>query len=205
MAFHFSANQAPGLCNWEYPRFAPPRPRRYLKKATPIVDNSGHLLPTARRDGNSFGRYRGTYELPLKITRSFCGHYDACLSGRYKFRDFPRDLCNCQRENRRALACDKRVTLGVSGDPYWARPKCQSKCEGIQQIKELHQLSVRCKRAICPIKSPRTVCVPAKSRITCVKVDRSRKRTITAFAANREPSKATKEEAKTKAPKQPKK
>ncbi|XP_017135748.1 protein Flattop homolog [Drosophila miranda] len=190
MAFHFSANQfedrfqAPGLCNWEYPRFAPPRPRVFLKKATPIVANNGHLLPTARRDGNSFGRFRGTYELPLKITRSFCCHYDACLSGRYKFRDFPRDLCNCQLQNRRALACDKRMTLGVVGDPYWARPKCQPKCEGIQKIKDLHQRSVGCKRASCKVKTCRTVTMPGKSRITCVKVERHRKRPITAFAVN---------------------
>ncbi|SPP77683.1 protein Flattop homolog [Drosophila guanche] len=193
MAFNFSANQfedrfqAPGLSNWEYPRFAPPRPRQYLKKATPIVDNSGHLLPTARRDGNSFGRYRGTYELPLRITRSFCGHYDACLSGRYKFRDFPRDLCNCQRENRRALACDKRVTLGTVGDPYWARPKCQSKCEGIKQIKELHQLSLHGKRGLCTLKSPRTV--PGAPRQARNKVTGLRRRIITAFAAKRQEDK----------------
>ncbi|XP_016980091.1 protein Flattop homolog [Drosophila rhopaloa] len=193
MALHFSAQQFEGrfqskrLDNWEYPRFAAPRPRGLKKNAKVLASKNGHLLPGVKKEGNSFGQYRGTYELPLRITRSFCAHYDACLSGRYKFAGFPRDLCSCQRENRRALACDQRMTLGQEGDPHWMRQKCQTKCEGLQQIQELHDLSQRCKRAKCKVVSEKTVRMPPKAfKVACVATEkRRRKRTITAFPKTR--------------------
>ncbi|XP_016993364.2 protein Flattop homolog [Drosophila takahashii] len=193
MAFHFSAQQFEGrfeskrLNNWEYPRFSPPRPRGLKKNAKVVAANNGHLLPGVKKEGNSFGQYRGTYELPRRITRCFCAHYDACLSGRHKFAGYPRDLCSCQRENRRALACDQRMTLGQAGDPHWMRQRCQTKCEGLQQIKELHERSERCKRAKCQVVSEKTVLMPPKvCKVACVATEkRRRKRTVTAFARSR--------------------
>ncbi|KAH8306874.1 hypothetical protein KR018_009929, partial [Drosophila ironensis] len=177
------------LNNWEYPRFAPPRPRKIQLGRKILAGPDGHLLPDARRDGNSFGRFRGTYELPRKITRGFCQHYDDCLSSRYKFRNFPRDLCSCQRENQRALACDNRVTLGCCSDPRWKKPKCQTKCEGLQLLKDLHETSVRCKRAKCDVVSERNVKCPPRIKAKTGQVStehrRRRKRTITAFARSR--------------------
>ncbi|XP_023032703.1 protein Flattop homolog [Drosophila willistoni] len=200
MAFNFSANQfdqrfrAAGLSNWEYPRFSPPRPRSLKLNVTPVTDKNGHLLPTARRDGNSFGNFRGTYELPLRITRSFCARYDACLSGRYKFRDFPRDLCCCQLENQRAQACDTRLTLGIKGDPYWDRPKCQPKCEGVQKVLDLHERSLRCKRPQCILPEEKSdkpdksdVSMP-KSKVESGKKElkkKTHKRNVTAFPKTR--------------------
>ncbi|XP_017090668.2 protein Flattop homolog [Drosophila bipectinata] len=189
MSLHFSAQQFEDrfrgrrLSNWEYPRFAPPRPRTIRAKVKILAGQDGHLLPGVRREGNSFGHYRGTYELPLKITRKFCEHYDACLSGRYKFRDYPRDLCSCQWENQRALACDKRRTLGEKGDPRWERQQCQTKCEGLHQLTQLYNRSQRCKRARCKDEIERTVPVPLKAKVAQVSTDqrRRRKRTITAF------------------------
>ncbi|XP_039498453.1 protein Flattop homolog [Drosophila santomea] len=193
MALSFSAQQFEGrfqskrLNNWEYPRFSPPRPRGLLKNAKIVAANNGHLLPGVKKEGNSFGQYRGTYELPRRITRSFCAHYDACLSGRYKFVGFPRDLCCCQRENSRALACDQRTTLGHRDDPHWMRQRCQTKCEGLKQLKELSARSERCKRAKCQVVSEKTVRMPPKAiQAACVAIEkRRRKRTITAFAKGR--------------------
>ncbi|XP_017074770.1 protein Flattop homolog [Drosophila eugracilis] len=193
MAFNFSAQQfenrfeSKRLQNWEYPRFSPPRPRGLKKNAKVVASSNGHLLPGIQKEGNSFGQYLGTYELPRRITRSFCAHYDACLSGRYKFVGYPRDLCSCQRENRRALACDNRTTLGQEGDPYWMRQRCQTKCEGLQQITDLNDKSQRCKRAKCLVVVPRTVKMPLKSsKVTCVAIEkRRRKRTVTAFSKTR--------------------
>ncbi|XP_017038902.1 protein Flattop homolog [Drosophila ficusphila] len=193
MALNFSAQQFQGrfdakrLNNWEYKRFAAPRPRGLKKNAKPLADRRGHLLPGVKREGNSFGQYRGTYELPLRITRSFCAHYDACLSGRYKFAGYPRDLCSCQRENRRALACDQRTTLGDPGDPQWQRPKCQTKCEGLEQLKQLYERSQRCKRAKCEVVIEKTVRMPPKaSKVANVATDkRRRRRTVTAFPKSR--------------------
>ncbi|XP_068159250.1 protein Flattop homolog [Drosophila tropicalis] len=200
MAFNFSANQfdqrfrAAGLSNWEYPRFSPPRPRGLKLNVTPVADKKGHLLPTARRDGNSFGNFRGTYELPLRITRSFCARYDACLSGRYKFRDFPRDLCCCQLENRRAQACDTRLTLGIKGDPYWDRPKCPPKCEGVQQVLDLYERSIRCKRPQCSLpeeksdKPDKTDVSMPKSKVENGKKElkkKTHKRNVTALSKTR--------------------
>ncbi|KAH8314187.1 hypothetical protein KR067_012524, partial [Drosophila pandora] len=175
------------LNNWEYPRFSPPRPRTLRAKVKIITGKNGHLLPDVKKEGNSFGHYRGTYELPLKITRKFCEHYDACLSCRYKFRDYPRDLCSCQLENQRALACDNRKTLGDKGDPLWEKPRCQTKCEGLQQIKQLYDRSQRCKRARCQDEIERTIKLPLKAKVAQVATDqrRRRKRTITAFPKSR--------------------
>ncbi|KMZ08180.1 protein Flattop homolog [Drosophila simulans] len=193
MALNFSAQQFEGrfqskrLNNWEYPRFSPPRPRGLHKNAKVVAAKNGHLLPEVIKEGNSFGQYRGTYELPRRITRAFCAHYDACLSGRYKFVDFPRDLCNCQRENRRALACDQRLTLGHKDDPYWMHERCQTKCEGLQKLKDLSERSERCNRAKCAVVSEKTVKrTPKAVKATCVATEkRRRKRTITAFARGR--------------------
>ncbi|EDV45824.1 protein Flattop homolog [Drosophila erecta] len=193
MALSFSAQQFEGrfqskrLNNWEYPRFSPPRPRGLLKNAKVVAAPNGHLLPGVKKEGNPFGQYRGTYELPPRITRAFCAHYDACLSGRHKFAAYPRDLCCCQRENRRALACDQRTVLGHEADPHWMRQRCQTKCEGLEQLKELNERSLRCKRAKCPVVIEKTVRMPPKViTATCVATEKRRRRhTITAFAKGR--------------------
>ncbi|ALC49597.1 CG3062, partial [Drosophila busckii] len=141
--------RAKSNANWEYPRFSPPRPRSLASNCKPITDNQGHLLPKAPREGHFLGHYRGTYHLPLRITRSFANAYDACLSGRYKYRDFPRDLCCCQWERHKQTKCDWRTTLGKKGDPYWERPKCQEKCEGLQQLLKIEHLHKHCKHQKC--------------------------------------------------------
>ncbi|KAH8396129.1 hypothetical protein KR222_003729, partial [Zaprionus bogoriensis] len=140
--------QAKSVCNWEYQRFSPPRPRTLKGKSTPLCDKTGHLLPTAKRDGNFLGHYRGTYHLPLRITRSFATLYNNCLSGRYKYRDYPRDLCCCQYQQQKGQ-CDWRLTLGSKDDPSWQKPKCQTKCEGLQQLLDINELHLRCKRTKC--------------------------------------------------------
>lgn len=103
------------------------------------------------RDGNFLGHYRGTYHLPLRITRSFATSYNSCLSGRHKYVDYPRDLCCCQYEQQRGQ-CDWRLTLGRKDDPLWQKPECQTKCEGLKQLLAINDLHLRCKRAKCELK-----------------------------------------------------
>ncbi|XP_017114282.1 protein Flattop homolog isoform X1 [Drosophila elegans] len=193
MALNFSAQQfenrfeSKRLNNWEYPRFSPPRPRGLQKNAKVLAAKNGHLLPGVKKEGNSFGQYRGTFALPLRITRSFCAHYDACLSGRYKFAAFPRDLCSCQRENRRALACDQRMTLGQEGDPRWMRPNCQTKCEALRQIQDVLDRSQRYKRTKCQLVPEKTVKMPPKAFLAACAASgkKRRRRTVTAFSKTR--------------------
>ncbi|KAL0267190.1 UNVERIFIED_CONTAM: hypothetical protein PYX00_009537 [Menopon gallinae] len=76
MAYHFSANQfedqynARRLCNWEYPKWYPERPRKRNKTTKIIADNHGHLLEGVKK-GNAWGNYLGTWDLPRRITREF--------------------------------------------------------------------------------------------------------------------------------------
>lgn len=171
------------VSNWEYQRFFPPRPRLLLRNSKPLVDKTGHLLPTARRwvdavqpplpkpsiihslhlftspatatifnplsrDGNFLGQYRGTYHLPRHITREFATNYNRCLSGQYKYRDYPRDLCCCEFERNKGN-CDWRLTLGRKGDPVWDKPVCQTKCEGLQMLLDINNQHKHCRHAKC--------------------------------------------------------
>ncbi|EDV95331.1 protein Flattop homolog [Drosophila grimshawi] len=189
MSFNFSAMQyerdfrAKSVSNWEYPRFFPPRPRNLHKNAKPIADKNGHLLATAARDGNFLGQYRGTYHLPLRITRSFADLYNRCLSGRHKYWKYPRDLCCCQRE--RPHPCDFRQTLGIKGDPSWQQPAdCQTKCEGLQQMLAINELHKKCKRMKCQ-PQPNEKQIRRVGEASSKYSKKLRKRPVTAFDYNR--------------------
>ncbi|XP_030378790.1 protein Flattop homolog [Scaptodrosophila lebanonensis] len=200
MSYHFSALQfedrfrPKGLRNWEFPRTYPPRPRDRRPNVTFIADNNGRLLPHARRDKNPFGFYRTTYELPLRITHSFVKFYDVCLSGRYKFRHFPRDLCHCENK-KRLHPCDQHDTVGVKEDPYWATPKgCQTKCEGLKKLVAAQKRSCRCYHRKCDAPTPRDsvseerISLPPNTVIEVIdEKDIERKRPITAFNYRRKP------------------
>lgn len=99
-------------------------------------------------EGHFLGQYRGTYHLPLRITRSFATLYNCCLSGQHKYAKYPRDLCCCQRKHVKNQ-CDWRETLGKKGDPLWEKPKCQTKCEGLQQLLDIDELHRCCKHTKC--------------------------------------------------------
>ncbi|XP_017872331.1 PREDICTED: protein Flattop homolog [Drosophila arizonae] len=188
MAFNFSAMQyergfqAKSVSNWEYPRFSPPLPRNLRGNSTPIAGNDGHLLPTAPRDGNFLGNYRGTYHLPLRITRSFATLYNNCLSNRYKYWKYPRDLCNCQRALKRQ--CGYRETLGLKDDPLWQRPACQTKCQGLKQILEINKQHMKCRRAKCVPKSNEKL-IPRVGDASSRNRKKLKKRPVTAFEYNR--------------------
>nr|XP_036215563.1 uncharacterized protein LOC106619368 [Bactrocera oleae] len=121
MAYHFSANQfekaysAKRLCNWELPKWYPPKPRAHKQPTIIITDNNGHLLCSAERsDKNPWGYFRSTYELPHKITRKFADEYNECLIRKHKWRNFPR----------------KKSVCGKKDEP----PKCEDKCETVRRI-----------------------------------------------------------------------
>ncbi|TDG41781.1 hypothetical protein AWZ03_011796 [Drosophila navojoa] len=188
MAFNFSAMQyersfqAKSVSNWEYPRFSPPLPRNLRGNSKPIAGNNGHLLPTVPRDGNFLGNYRGTYQLPLRITRSFATLYNNCLSNRHKYWKYPRNLCNCQRVLKHQ--CGYRETLGLKDDPLWQRPKCQTKCEGLKQILEINKLHKKCRRAKCEPK-PNEKLIPRIGDASSRDRNKLKKRPVTAFEYNR--------------------
>ncbi|XP_004530445.1 protein Flattop homolog [Ceratitis capitata] len=121
MAYHFSANQfekpynAKRLCNWELPKWYPPRPRSHKKPTKVVANNNGHLLCSVERtDKNPWGYFRSTYELPRKITRKFADEYNECLIRKHKWRNFPH----------------KKTVCGKKDEP----PKCDDKCETIRRI-----------------------------------------------------------------------
>ncbi|XP_064556310.1 protein Flattop homolog isoform X1 [Drosophila montana] len=188
MSFNFSAMQyergfrAKSVSNWEYPRFFAPRPRSLKGNSKPVAEKNGHLLPTAVREGNFLGQYRGTYHLPLRITRSFASLYNRCLSGRHKYWQYPRDLCCCQRE--RPHPCDLRETLGTKDDPVWQRPNCQTKCDGLKQMLAINELHLKCKRIRCqPL--PKEKLIPRVGDASSRYRKKLRKRPVTAFEYNR--------------------
>ncbi|KAM8720965.1 hypothetical protein ACLKA7_006927 [Drosophila subpalustris] len=189
MSLNFSAMQyersfrARSLSNWEYQRFFPPRPRNLLKNSTAICEKNGHLLPSAKREGHFLGEYRGTYHLPLRITRSFANLYNRCLSGQHKYAKYPRDLCCCQKKTEKNK-CGWRETLGQKGDPLWEKPQCQTKCEGLQQLLDIDELHRRCKHAKCEPK-PKEKLIPRVGDSSMRNRKRLRKRPVTAFDYNR--------------------
>lgn len=115
---------------------------------------TGGIFNPLLRDGNFLGQYRGTYHLPRKITREFATNYNRCLSGQYKYRDYPRDLCCCEYERNKGN-CDWRLTLGRKGDPVWEKPvDCQSKCMGLKVLLDINHEHKHCRHAKClPIVS----------------------------------------------------
>lgn len=201
MSLSFSALQyersfrARGLNNWEYQRFFPPRPRNLQKNLKPICDKNGHLLPSAKREGHFLGQYRGTYHLPLRITRSFVTLYNSCLSGQHKYAKYPRDLCCCQKKQERNQ-CDWRETLGKKGDPLWEKPKCQNKCEGLQQLLDIDELHRRCKHAKCLPKGKEKL-IPRVGDSSMRNRKRHLKRPVTAFDYNRHRATGTQLEEQT--------
>ncbi|XP_075232238.1 uncharacterized protein LOC142330677 [Lycorma delicatula] len=76
MAYSFSANQFEKqfkptcLGNWEVAKWFPERPRAHKTPTKIIVNDRGHLLPGVQRPSKSpWGSYRGTWQLPDKISR----------------------------------------------------------------------------------------------------------------------------------------
>ncbi|RZF37708.1 hypothetical protein LSTR_LSTR003119 [Laodelphax striatellus] len=76
MAYNFSANQFEGsfkpkkLGNWEVAKWFPERPRAHRTATKIIADDRGHLLPGVQRaPASPWGEFRGTWQLPKKISR----------------------------------------------------------------------------------------------------------------------------------------
>lgn len=60
------------LGNWEVPKWLPQRPRARKTTTRIIANDRGHLLPgVSRPPQNPWGAYRGTWQLPNKISRNF--------------------------------------------------------------------------------------------------------------------------------------
>lgn len=60
------------LGNWEVPKWLPQRPRARKTTTRIIANDRGHLLPgVSRPPQNPWGEYRGTWQLPNKISRNF--------------------------------------------------------------------------------------------------------------------------------------
>ncbi|XP_063982107.1 protein Flattop [Diachasmimorpha longicaudata] len=58
------------LCNWQVPNWHPKWPARHCRITKVQVDDSGRFLPGVRRPQSSpWGNFKGTWDLPLKITR----------------------------------------------------------------------------------------------------------------------------------------
>ncbi|XP_055916018.1 uncharacterized protein LOC129948890 [Eupeodes corollae] len=95
MAFNFSANQfensfkAHRLCNWEVPKWYPPRPRQRKCSTKIIANERGHLLPNVKRSEDSpWGFFKGTHQLPRKISRAKAEEINRKLTGRDKWKQF---------------------------------------------------------------------------------------------------------------------
>ncbi|XP_054263818.1 uncharacterized protein LOC128987127 isoform X1 [Macrosteles quadrilineatus] len=78
MSRNFYANQLERefrptrLGNWEVPSWLPQRPRARKTTTKIIVNDRGHLLPGVQRPPqNPWGSFRGTWQLPNKISRKF--------------------------------------------------------------------------------------------------------------------------------------
>ncbi|XP_046666382.1 uncharacterized protein LOC124358133 [Homalodisca vitripennis] len=78
MSRNFSANQLERefrptrLGNWEVPKWLPQRPRARKTTTKIIANDRGHLLPGVQRPPqNPWGSFRGTWQLPNKISRKY--------------------------------------------------------------------------------------------------------------------------------------
>ncbi|KAG5310218.1 FLTOP protein, partial [Acromyrmex insinuator] len=59
------------LRNWEVPKWYPSWPDRHCVTTKFIVDNNGRMLDNVKRVGQSpWGTFKGTWDLPKKITAS---------------------------------------------------------------------------------------------------------------------------------------
>uniref|UniRef100_A0A1B6KXH3 Cilia- and flagella-associated protein 126 n=1 Tax=Graphocephala atropunctata TaxID=36148 RepID=A0A1B6KXH3_9HEMI len=78
MSRNFSANQLERefrptrLGNWEVPKWLPQRPKARKTTTKIIANDRGHLLPGVQRPPqNPWGSFRGTWQLPNKISRKY--------------------------------------------------------------------------------------------------------------------------------------
>ncbi|EZA49407.1 hypothetical protein X777_11905, partial [Ooceraea biroi] len=88
------------LRNWEVPKWYPSWPDRHCVTTKFIADDNGHLLDSAKKiKDSSWGAYKGTWDLPKKITRSMAQELSA--TPRYK-----KDVWELHREKHQNL-CKK--------------------------------------------------------------------------------------------------
>lgn len=79
MACNFSANQfepefaSTRLGNWEVPKWHRGRPVQRTTTTKIIANDRGHLLPNVVRPKTSpWGNFKGTWQLPKRITKENC-------------------------------------------------------------------------------------------------------------------------------------
>ncbi|XP_024869686.1 protein Flattop [Temnothorax curvispinosus] len=88
------------LRNWEVPKWYPSWPDRHCVTTKFIADDNGRILDNAKRVEHSpWGTFKGTWNLPKKITRSIAK--ELSISSQYK-----RDSWDAHKKKHQSL-CKK--------------------------------------------------------------------------------------------------